>query len=141
VSLVRKSKKAQEKIVLALMAEKTRMLTQAQALEDLGMHDAARSLWTEIAGREERLAPLMEALGREREAALHRVSAASCYERVDDYSRAVNLYRAALAGPLLESTRQEVTEMVQRCLVSLVPHMTKTKPGTSSRDRKDAMVT
>jgi len=122
-----------------MMAEKTRMLTQAQTLEELGMQDAARPLWIDIAGREERLAPLLDALGREREAALHRVSAASSYERVDDYSRAANLYRAALAGPLLESTRREVTEMLGRCLASLVPEPAQTKAAAGRRDRKDAV--
>ena len=56
----------------------------------------------EAGRREEEIAPLLEAHGRQREAAMHRISAASCYERVGDRARAVNLYQAALAGPLLE---------------------------------------
>lgn len=118
---MRKSKKAYEKLAHTMMEEKTRLLTQAQALGDLGMQEAARPLWREVAGHEERLAPLLEALGRDREAAVHRISAASCYEKVDDYARAANLYQAALAGPLLESTRREVKEMLGRCLAHLVP--------------------
>jgi hypothetical protein len=137
VSLVRKSKNAQEKIVLGLMKEKTRTLTQAQALDDLGMEEAARPLWFEIAGREEHLAPLLEALGREQEAAVHRISAASCYEKVDDYTRAANLYQAALAGPLPENTRREVQEMLGRCLTRLVS--APTKPAPPRRPPKDAV--
>jgi hypothetical protein len=110
------------------MAEKTRLLTQAQALEDLGMQEAARPLWLEIAGREERIAPLLDALGRQREAAVHRISAASCYEKGEDHARAANLYQAALAGPLLEHTRREVEEMLLRCLTTLVPQSRRKKP-------------
>ena len=47
---------------------------------------------------------MLDALGRELEGAMHRISAASCYEKVGDASRAVNLYRAALSGPLRDDT-------------------------------------
>src|SRR5580693_4989455 len=87
-----------------LMATKTRMLTQARTCSELGIDELATGLWQHAAVHEERIAPLMEMLGRYREAALHRVSAASCYQKAGDLSRAVNLYRAALAGPLTETT-------------------------------------
>ena len=50
---------------------------------------------------------------------MHRISAASCYEKAGDASRAVNLYRAALSGPLREDTREEVESMLNACLVAL----------------------
>jgi hypothetical protein len=50
----------------------------------------------------------LEVLGRDAEAALHRISAAACYERCGKPTRAVNLYRAALAGPLPDAARAEV---------------------------------
>jgi hypothetical protein len=49
---------------------------------------------------EERIAPRLDALGRALEAAASRISAASCYQKGGDLSRAANLYQAALAAPL-----------------------------------------
>ena len=43
----------------------------------------------------------------------------SCYEKAGDPSRAVNLYRAALSGPLRDDTRREVENMLRACLVVL----------------------
>ena len=50
---------------------------------------------------------------------MHRVSAASCYQKSGDPSRATNMYRAALAGPLRAVTRQEVEAMLAECLALL----------------------
>src|SRR5436309_8643129 len=100
--MVKGKRKAYPQAVLDLMAEKTALLSKAHALAEMGMPEAAQSLWESAASREERLAPLLEALGRDAEAAVHRISAASCYRRAGDASRAVNLYRAALAGPLTD---------------------------------------
>jgi hypothetical protein len=71
------------------------------------------------AGYEERITSLLDAHGNEREAAVHRVSAASCYHKARDPSRATNLYRAALAGPLRAATRKDVEAMLAECLASL----------------------
>src|SRR6266550_3979347 len=90
--------------VQELIAEKSAVLSKAQAFAELGMEDMARTLWASAAGHEERLAPLLEALGLDLEAAVHRISAAGCYRRAGNLSAAVNLYRGALAGPLLEHT-------------------------------------
>ena len=83
-----------------LMAEKSRVLSQAQAFADMGLEETARPLWSCAASYEERIAPLLDVIGRDAEAALHRISAASCFESCREWSRAANLYRAALAGPL-----------------------------------------
>ena len=64
-------------------------------------------------------------LGRELEGAIHRISAASYYEKAGDPSRAVNLYRAALSSPLHEDTRKEVENMLTACLVALNRQPTK----------------
>ena len=64
---------------------------------------------------------MLDTLGRELEGAIHRISAASCYEKAGEPSRAVNLYRAALSGPLRNDTRQEVESMLSACLVTLNP--------------------
>ena len=59
-----------------IMAAKSSILSKAQALSEMGMAETALSLWTSAAGYEERIAPLLEALSRDREAAVHRISAA-----------------------------------------------------------------
>ena len=101
------------------MAEKSAVLSQAQVLATLGMAQTAQPLWASAASFEERIASLLDADGEELEAAVHRVSAASCYEKAGDPSRAANLFRAALAGPLRPVTRKEVRAMLAVCLSRL----------------------
>jgi hypothetical protein len=102
-----------------IMAEKSSILSKARALSEMGMSKTALSLWASAAEYEERIAPLLDSLGREREAALHRISAASCYDKTGDLSRAANLYRAALAGPLPPKQRGEIAQLLSACLVRL----------------------
>jgi hypothetical protein len=102
-----------------LMAEKTSILSKAQALTTMGLPKTAQSLWESAASYEERIASLLDAQGDKQEASVHRVSAASCYHKAGDPSRATNLYRAALAGPLRDSTRKEVEKMLSDCLALL----------------------
>ena len=96
------------KTLKEIMRRKSEILSKAQAFWEIGMTETAQLLWLSAATYEEHIAPMLDALGRELEGALHRISAASCYEKAGDLSRAVNLYRAALSGPLREDTRQEV---------------------------------
>lgn len=84
-----------------------------------GLGETARPLWSTVAASEERLAPLLDLLGRESEAALHRISSAGSYERSGDASRAANLYRAALAGPLPPAARRDVQKKLAACLKHL----------------------
>ena len=116
--------------VAELIAEKSSVLSKAQAFSELGLPDVARTLWATAAAHEARLAPLLETLGLDREAAVHRISAAGCYRRAGDLPGAVNLYRAALAGPLLEHTRKEVEQGLAECLAELSPS-TKNKTSIS----------
>jgi hypothetical protein len=104
--------------VEGLMAESSAVLSQAQALATMGMGQTAQPLWA-AAALQERIAPLLDADGEALEAAVHQMSAASCSEKAGDLSRAVNLYQAALAGPLREVTRQEVQGMLAACLARL----------------------
>ncbi len=106
-------------LVEELMAESSAVLSKAQVLTSMGMAQTAEPLWTSAAALQERIAPLLDAEGEDLEAAVHRMSAASCYEKAGDLSRAVNLYRAALAGPLRDVTRKEVETMLARCLARL----------------------
>jgi hypothetical protein len=97
-----------------MIAEKTRILSKAQALATMG--ETAQSLWASAASSEEQIASFLDVQGDALEAAVHRISAASCYQKAGDPSRATNLYRAALAGPLREVTRKEVEDMLTECL-------------------------
>jgi hypothetical protein len=105
--------------VLELIAEKSAVLSKAQVFAEMGMADMARTLWVSAAACEVRLAPLLEAAGHDLEAAVHRISAAACYRRAGDLTGAVNLFRGALAGPLLEHTRREVEQQLAECLAEL----------------------
>jgi hypothetical protein len=105
--------------VQELIAQKSAVLSKAQAFADMGMAETATTLWAVAGAYEERLAPLLQSLGHDLEAAVHRMSAAGCYRRAGDLTRAVNLYRGALAGPLLEHTHQEVRQMLAECLAEL----------------------
>jgi hypothetical protein len=78
-----------------------------------------QTLWASAASLEERIAPLLDAGGEALEAAVHRISAASCYGKSGELSRAVNLYQAALAGPLRAVTRKEVEGLLAACLARL----------------------
>ena len=101
------------------MRRKSEILSKAQALWEIGMTETAQPLWLSAATYEEHIAPMLDALGRELEGAIHRISAASCYEKAGDPSQAVNLYRAALSGPLREDKRREVENMLRVCLTRL----------------------
>lgn len=104
-----------------LLAEKSAVLTKAQALAAMGLSETAQPLWASAASFEERIASLLDAHGDNLEAAVHRISAASCYQKAGDPSRATNLYRAALAGPLRDGTRRGVEAMLSQCLSALAP--------------------
>jgi hypothetical protein len=105
--------------LLELMASKTTMLMKARTFADMGLAETAQPMWAVAASYEERIAPLLDALGRELEAAASRISAASCYHKSGDLSRAANLYQAALAAPLRPHTRRDVTAMLAGCLDEL----------------------
>src|SRR5947207_10331547 len=89
------------------LVEKSAILSKAQALTTMGLPETAQPLWASAATYEERIASMLGAHGDTLEAAVHRISAASCYQKAGDPSRATNLYRAALAGPLRETSRQD----------------------------------
>jgi hypothetical protein len=89
------------------MAETSDIIMKARALIALGMPELAISAWLAAAAGEEQVAPRLETLDREQEAAVHRISAASCYQNAGELAKAINLYRAALAGPMPEDIRKE----------------------------------
>jgi hypothetical protein len=91
--------------VKELMAEKSRLLSQAQALADMGLEGTARPVWSHAASYEERIAPLLDAIGRDAEAALHRISAAACFEKSGEPSRAEPPISTAPHWPVRSPTR------------------------------------
>ncbi len=98
------------------MAETSGLIMKARALVALGMPELALSAWLAAAAGEEQTAPRLETLDRDQEAAVHRISAASCYQQAGELARAINLYRAALAGPLPDQTRKETEHLLADCL-------------------------
>lgn len=117
-------------VVKELMGKKSYLLSKAQALFDIGMIETAQPLFLSVAGYEERIAVLLDTDGHELEAAIHRISAASCYAKADQLSHAVNLYRAALAGPLQSRTRADVLHLLRDCLNRFAQQLSQhtTKP-------------
>jgi hypothetical protein len=105
--------------LLELMASKTAILLKARTYADMEMAETAQPIWTAAAACEERIAPLLDVLGRSLEAAASRISAASCYQKAGELSRAVNLYQAALAAPLRPTTRRDVEALLASCLDEL----------------------
>jgi hypothetical protein len=102
--------------LIELMGETSGIIMKARALVAMGMPELAVSAWLAAASGEEQVAPRLETLDRDQEAAVHRISAASCYQHAGELAKAINLYRAALAGPLPEHTRKEAEQLIAACL-------------------------
>jgi hypothetical protein len=111
-------------VVKDLMGKKSYLLAKAEALAEIGMVETTQPLFLSAAAYEERIAALLDADGRELEAAVHRISAASCYAKADHLGHAVNLYRAALSGPLRDNTRADVLQLLNDCLTRLARQST-----------------
>ena len=89
------------------------LVSHAMALTPTGKSEEAAAAWLRAAEREEQAACLLEAEGHELEAAVHHVSAASCYVRVEHYVHAVALLRSALSFALRPAYRREVEKLLQ----------------------------
>ena len=115
----RSKEKAYGPALEQLMAGKTKVLSQAQAFAQMGLAQTAQPLWQMAGSLEERIAPRLDAIGRTREAALHRISAATCYRHAGELSQATNLFQAALAGPLNDASRADIEQLLEECLGDL----------------------
>jgi hypothetical protein len=102
--------------LLERMADTSGLIMKARALVAVGMPELAISAWLAAAANEEQVAPRLETLDRDLEAAVHRISAASCFQHAGELAKAINLYRAALTGPLAEHTRKETEQFLADCL-------------------------
>jgi hypothetical protein len=99
-----------------MLGEASWLLSHAQALADYGRTEEAHAELARAALAEEQAACLLEAGGREEEASLHRMSAASCCEGLGQYAHAVTFLRAPLSLPLPADYRARVLEQMGRCL-------------------------
>lgn len=95
------------------------LLSHAQALADYGRQDEAAAELARAASCEEQAACLLDADSQEQEAAIHRVSAASCFEKLGQHARAVTLLRAALSAKLHADHRARVEQQLTRCLARI----------------------
>jgi hypothetical protein len=108
-----------------VLGEASWLLSHAQALSDYGRPEAAAE-WARAADWEEQAACLLEAAGQEREAAIHRVSAASCCERLGQHARAATLLHAALSVALPEEYHTRVEQQLARALAQAHKDLTRT---------------
>ncbi|MCI0377970.1 MAG: hypothetical protein L0215_10210 [Gemmataceae bacterium] len=102
-------------VIEKLLDEASWLVSHAQALEDYGRKEADAE-WLRAGECEEEVACLLEGAGRVEEAAVHRVSSASCFEKVGAFARAATLFQATLSANLLSKRlRTEVEQRLERC--------------------------
>lgn len=99
-----------------LLDEASWLLSHAESLANYGRKDEAAAELARAASCEEEVASLLDSAEREAEGAVHRVSAASCYEQLGQFARAVTLLRAALSGPIQPEYRRKIERQLTQCL-------------------------
>jgi hypothetical protein len=120
-----------------MLGEASWLLSHAQALTDYGRPEEAAAEWVRAAACEEQVACLLEVDRQENEAAIHRVSAASCCEKLGEFVRAVTLLHAALSASLPEEYRDRVQQQLASALAQAHKELIRTvKP----RSRKQSSV-
>jgi hypothetical protein len=111
-----------------MLGEASWLLSHAQALGDYGRPDEAAAELARAASCEEQVACLLDASGQEREAAIHRVSAAACYAQLGQSVRAVTFLRAALSGAVSADYRARVEQELRRCLAQAEKELRRAFP-------------
>jgi tetratricopeptide (TPR) repeat protein len=123
--------KASAALIDRMLGEASWLLSHAQALTDYGCREEAGAEWERAAQCEEQVACLLDADGQELEAAIHRVSSASCYEKLGQYTRAVTLLRAGLAVGLHDEYRARVEQLLVRSLAQAQKELKRAaRPGS-----------
>jgi hypothetical protein len=120
-------------LIEQMLDEAAWLLSHAQALGDYGRYEEAAAEQARAAAAEEQVACLLDADGQQLEAAIHRVSAASCYEKLRQYTRAVTLLRAALAAPLYDGHRARLEQQLASCLVQAQKELRQAAKRTSRK--------
>jgi hypothetical protein len=108
-----------------MLGEASWLLSHAQALGDYGRYEEAAAELARAGNCEEQVACLLDAAGQHLEAAIHRVSAASCAEKLGQNTRAVTLLRAALSAPLRSDYRGRVEQLLDRCLAQATKELSR----------------
>jgi hypothetical protein len=114
--MARQNNKPSPALLDRMLGEASWLLSHAEALTDYGRPAEAAVELGRAALCEEQVACLLEAAEQPHEAAIHRVSAASCHEQREQYIQAVTLLRAALSAELSDDYRAGVEEQLARCL-------------------------
>src|SRR5262249_12559358 len=113
-------------LIERMLDEASWLLSHAQALGDYQRYEEAAAELARAANCEEQAACLLDADGQELEAAIHRVSAASCCEKLRQYTRAVTLLKAALSAPLHDNYRAQVQKLFAGCLAQANKELSRT---------------
>jgi hypothetical protein len=108
-----------------MLGEASWLLSHAHALGDYQRYEEAAAELTRAANCEEQAASLLDADGQELEAAIHRVSAASCWEKLGQYTRAVTLFKAAPVAPLHDNYRARVQKLLTDCLTKATKELSR----------------
>lgn len=119
-----------------LLGEASWLLSHAEALADYGRTEEAHGELVRAARCEEQVACLLDAAEREQEAVMHRVSAASCYEQVGEYARAVTLLRAALSAVVSGEYRRRIEQHLARCLIKANAEARRSAPKRFASRRR-----
>lgn len=108
--------RSQVNAIATRQATRRGVLPTAESLADYGCKDESAAELARAASCEEEVASLLDAAEREAEAAIHRVSAASCCQQLGQFARAVALQRAALSGPVQPEYRRKIHRQLPHCL-------------------------
>jgi hypothetical protein len=110
-----------------MLGEASWLISHAQALGDYGRTEDEKVEWARAASCEEEVACLLDAAGRDLEAAIHRVSAGSCHARIGHYNQAVTLLRAALSAKLRDAFRAQVEKLLTSYLAEASKELQRTR--------------
>jgi hypothetical protein len=91
-------------------------VSHAMGLAAFAPKQEVKQQWLQAAAMEEHAALVLEADGRGLEAAVHRISAASCFEEVEEYQRALTLLHAALSVEMRPVYRAKIEKQLKDCL-------------------------
>jgi hypothetical protein len=121
-----------------MLNEASWRLSHAEALSDYGREEEAASEWARAAGCEEAVACLLDAAQRGQEAAVHRISAASCHTRLGESARSVTLLQAALSAPLPDDYRTQIERQLSEVLAQTQRGL-RQRPTRKPREKSPAV--
>jgi hypothetical protein len=138
MKMARSKGKPSPTLIDQALGEASWLVSHAQALSDYGRPEEAVTEWARAATWEEQVACLLDTAGQKLEAAIHRVSAASCFEKVGQFAHAVTLLHAAISVELPENFRERVHKQLAGALAQAHKEVSKTF-GRRARQRATAV--